>query len=185
VNAQLLSKPDYTNVGGKEIIDGLRAGATEYAVASNSGWTTVRDIDGDGEPDPWTFVEDSASLVKYMTGETPKRLFGIMPVDGSMQFYRTGTNVNEVHYDDWNKGMPQLWQIGKTALNCLSKNENGFFVMIENDMVDNGGHKNQPGRQIEEEIEFIRTVDSVVAWVEKNSVLLRDFYKKEVSEALL
>ncbi|MBP5372344.1 MAG: alkaline phosphatase [Bacteroidales bacterium] len=169
VNAQLLSKPDYTNVGGKEIIDGLRAGATEYAVASNSGWTTVRDIDGDGEPDPWTFVEDSASLVKYMTGETPKRLFGIMPVDGSMQFYRTGTNVNEVHYDDWNKGMPQLWQIGKTALNCLSKNEDGFFVMIENDMVDLGGHKNYVGRQIEEEIEFIKTVDSVIAWVEKNS----------------
>ena len=168
-NAQPVENPDYTNVGGKEILDGLRAGATEYGVASNSGWTTVRDIDGDGEPDPWTFVEDSASLVKYMTGETPKRLFGIMPVDGSMQFYRTGTNVDEVHYDDWNKGMPELWQIGKTAINCLSKNENGFFVMIENDMVDNGGHKNQAGRQIEEEIEFIKTVDSVISWIETNS----------------
>ena len=168
-NAQPVENPDYTNIGGKEILDGLRAGATEYGVASNSGWTTVRDIDGDGEPDPWTFVEDSASLVKYMTGETPKRLFGIMPVDGSMQFYRTGTNVDEVHYDDWNKGMPELWQIGKTAINCLSKNENGFFVMIENDMVDNGGHKNQAGRQIEEEIEFIKTVDSVISWIETNS----------------
>ena len=168
-DAQPVEEPDYTNVGGKEILDGLRAGATEYAVASNSGWTTVQDIDNDGTPDPWTFVEDSASLVKYLKGETPKRLFGIMPVDGSMQFYRTGTNVNEVHYDDWNKEMPSMWQIGMTAINCLSKNENGFFVMIENDMVDLGGHKNRVGRQIEEEIEFIKTVDSVIAWVEKNS----------------
>ena len=168
-DAQPVEEPDYTNVGGKEILDGLREGATEYAVASNSGWTTVRDIDGDGEPDPWTFVEDSASLVKYLKGETPKRLFGIMPVDGSMQFYRTGTNVHEVHYDDWNKEMPTMWQIGMTAINCLSKNENGFFVMIENDMVDLGGHKNRVGRQIEEEIEFIKTVDSVIYWIEHNS----------------
>ncbi|MBO7054546.1 MAG: alkaline phosphatase [Bacteroidales bacterium] len=168
-DAQPVENPDYTNVGGKEILDGLREGATEYAVASNSGWTTVRDIDGDGEPDPWTFVEDSASLVKYLKGETPKRLFGIMPVDGSMQFYRTGTNVHEVHYDDWNKEMPTMWQIGMTAINCLSKNENGFFVMIENDMVDLGGHKNRVGRQIEEEIEFIKTVDSVIYWIEHNS----------------
>lgn len=168
-DAQPVENPDYTNVGGKEILDGLREGATEYAVASNSGWTTVRDIDGDDEPDPWTFVEDSASLVQYLKGETPKRLFGIMPVDGSMQFYRTGTNVHEVHYDDWNKEMPTMWQIGMTAINCLSKNENGFFVMIENDMVDLGGHKNRVGRQIEEEIEFIKTVDSVVAWIEKYS----------------
>ena len=168
-DAQPVEEPNYSNIGGKEILDGLREGATEYAVASNSGWTKVQDIDNDGTPDPWTFVEDSASLVKYMTGETPKRLFGIMPVDGSMQFYRTGTNVNEVHYDDWNKEMPTMWQIGMTAINCLSKNENGFFVMIENDMVDLGGHKNRVGRQIEEEIEFIKTVDSVIAWVEKYS----------------
>ncbi|MCQ2958635.1 MAG: alkaline phosphatase [Bacteroidales bacterium] len=168
-NGQKKESPDYTNVGGEEIMQGLRAGATTYAISSNSGWNTVRDIDGDGEPDPWTFVEDSASLVQYMTGETPKRLFGMIPVEGSMQFYRDGIDVNNVHYDDWNKGMPRLWQIGRVAINCLSKNENGFFLMIENDMVDNGGHKNRPGRQLEEQIEFNRTVDSVIAWIEKES----------------
>lgn len=168
-NGQKKAKPNYKNVGGEEILQGLRAGATTYSIASNSGWTTVQDIDGDGEPDPWTFVEDSASLVQYMVGETPKRLFGLVPVEGSMQFYRDGKDVNTVHYDDWNKGMPQLWQIGRVAINCLSKNENGFFLMIENDMVDNAGHKNRPGRQIEEQIEFNRTVDSVIAWIEKES----------------
>lgn len=168
-NAQKIKTPDYENIGGYEMLEGLRAGVTEYAIPSNSGWTQVQDIDGDGTPDPWTFVEDSASIVQYMTGETPKRLFGLVPIESSMQFYRTGTNVNEVHYDDWNAGMPQLWQLGKVTLNCLSKNENGFFAMIENDMVDNGGHKNRPGRQIEEQIEFNRTVDSVVAWIEKYS----------------
>lgn len=168
-NGQVKEKPDYENIGGKEMLDDLRNGATEYQIASNSGWTTVRDIDGDGIPDPWTFVEDSASLVSYMTGETPKRLFALIPAEGSMQFYRTGTNVNEVHFDDWNPNMPRLWQIAKTAIHCLEQNKNGFFVMIEGDMVDNGGHKNWPGRQMEEQLEFNKTVDSVIAWIERNS----------------
>lgn len=168
-NAQLKKNPDYSKIGGKEMIDGLRAGATEYQIASNSGWNTVRDIDGDGEPDPWTFVEDSANLVKYMEGETPKRLFAMIPVEGSMQFYRDGISVNEVHFDDWNPKMPRLWQIAKTAINCLDDNENGFFLMIEGDMVDNSGHKNYPGRQIEEQMEFNRTVDTVISWIERNS----------------
>lgn len=170
IHAQKLTEPDYSSIGGIEMLEGLRNNATEFAVASNSGWTQVRDIDGDGTPDPWTFVEDSAGLVQYLHGEnTPKRLFGLMPVDGSMQFYRTGINPQEVHFDDWNKGMPRLWQIGMTAINCLSKNENGFFLMIEGDMVDNAGHKNQRGRHIEEQMEFNQTVDSVIAWIEKYS----------------
>ena len=168
--AQKLDNPEYDKIGGKEILDGLRANATTFDVASNSGWNTVRDIDGDGTPDPWTFVEDSAGLVQYLYSETvPKRLFAVMPVEGSMQFYRRGINPQEVHFDDWNAGMPKLWQIGRTAINCLSKNENGFFVMIEGDMVDNSGHKNQAGRHIEEQMEFNQTVDSVIAWIEKYS----------------
>lgn len=168
-NAQKKDAPSYDNIGGIEMLEGLRNNATDYAVKSNSGWSTVRDVDGDGQPDPWTFVEDSANLVQYMSGETPKRLFAIMPVEGSMQFYRTGTNVNEVHFDDWNPGMPKLWQIGRTAINCLSKNENGFFLMIEGDMVDNAGHKNYAGRHIEEQMSFNETVDSVISWIEKYS----------------
>lgn len=171
-NAQPKAKPKYTSIGGKEMLDGLRAGATDFEVASISGWTQVRDIDADGTPDPWTFVEDSASLVQYLsTDNVPKRLFAVMPVEGSLQFYRTGTSTDEVHFDDWNPGMPKLWQIGRTAINCLSKNDNGngFFLMIEGDMVDNAGHKNQIGRHIEEQMEFNQTVDSVIAWIEKYS----------------
>ena len=64
--AQKLDHPKYDKMGGKEILDGLRANATTFDVASNSGWNTVRDIDSDGTPDPWTFVEDSAGLVQYL-----------------------------------------------------------------------------------------------------------------------
>lgn len=171
-NAQPKAKPSYSSIGGKEMLDGLRAGATTFEVSTISGWSQVRDIDGDGQPDPWTFVEDSAGLVQYLsTDDVPKRLFAVMPVESSMQFYRTGINVDEVHFDDWNAGMPRLWQIGRTAINCLSKNDNGngFFLMIEGDMVDNAGHKNQIGRHIEEQMEFNQTVDSVIAWIEKYS----------------
>ncbi len=171
-NAQPKAQPNYSSIGGKEMLDGLRAGATNFNVSSISGWSQVRDIDGDGQPDPWTFVEDSAGLVSYLsTDDVPKRLFAVMPVESSMQFYRTGINVDEVHFDDWNAGMPKLWQIGRTAINCLSKNDNGngFFLMIEGDMVDNAGHKNQIGRHIEEQMEFNQTVDSVIAWIEKYS----------------
>jgi len=158
----------YQYTGDEEMWEDLKANNTTFRSPSNSGWTEIQDIDGDDTPDPWTLVEDSASFAALMTGNTPKRILGLAKVSSGLQFYRTGENSQEVHFDDWIPNMPELWQLSRVALNGLSKNANGFFLMIEGDMGDNAGHQNLKGRLIEEQMAFNKSVDSVITWIEAN-----------------
>ena len=167
-HGQLLLKPNYKDIGGLEFWQDIRDGVTTFRTPSNSGWTQVQDIDGDNVPDAWTLIEDSTDFAKYAYEPTPKRLLGIAKVESSMQFYRTGTNYQEVHFDDLNPQMPALWQIARVGLQTVNKNPNGFFLMIEGDAADNAGHQNYKGRMIEEMISFNTAVDTVIAWIEQH-----------------
>jgi alkaline phosphatase len=50
------------------------------------------------------------------------------------------------------------------AIELLSKNEKGFFLLIEGSMIDDGGHDNQLERMMEEVLDFDRTVGNVLKW---------------------
>lgn len=50
------------------------------------------------------------------------------------------------------------------AIELLSKNEKGFFLMIEGSMIDDGGHDNQLDRLMGEVHDFDRTVGKVLKW---------------------
>lgn len=167
-HGQLLAKPDYKAIGGLEFWEDLHAGNTLFRTPSNSGWTTVQDIDNDGNPDAWTIIEDSTDFAKYAYEPTPKRVLGMAKVESSMQFYRTGIDKQQVHFDDLNSNMPALWQIARVGLQTLKPNPQGFFLMIEGDAADNAGHQNYKGRLIEEMISFNTAVDTVIAWIEQN-----------------
>jgi alkaline phosphatase len=68
-----------------------------------------------------------------------------------------------------NANVPDLPTMTKGALNVLDANRKGFFLMIEGGAVDWAGHANQPGRTIEEQIDFNKAVEAVVRWVHRNS----------------
>lgn len=68
-----------------------------------------------------------------------------------------------------NDNVPNLSTMTKAALNVLDNDTDGFFLMVEGGAVDWAAHANQTGRMIEEQIDFNRAVDAVVAWVNKNS----------------
>ena len=68
-----------------------------------------------------------------------------------------------------NANVPDLPTMTKGALNVLDANRKGFFLMIEGGAVDWAGHANQPGRAIEEQIDFNKAVEAVVRWVQRNS----------------
>ncbi|MDR1761877.1 MAG: alkaline phosphatase, partial [Bacteroidales bacterium] len=166
--AQKVAKPSYTKFGGEQAWNDFTGGKTEISTPSLSGWNTVQDIDNDGTPDAWTFVDDSAQFAGLSNGENlPKRLFGLATVKSSLQIGRSGNN-QEVHLETFNKHVPTLAQMSLATLNVLNQNANGFFAMIENDDIDNAGHSNFKGRSIEEQIMFNEAVDSVIAWIEKH-----------------
>ena len=68
-----------------------------------------------------------------------------------------------------NEGVPTLAEMTRGALNVLGADPDGLLLMIEGGAVDWAAHANQCGRMIEEQIDFNRAVEAVVAWVEANS----------------
>ncbi len=58
----------------------------------------------------------------------------------------------------------QLWQGTKKALDILSKDEDGFFLMVEGSMIDDYGHFNELLTLMEEIYDFDQTVGKVFNW---------------------
>jgi alkaline phosphatase len=54
------------------------------------------------------------------------------------------------------------------ALEMLSENENGFFLMIESAQIDWGGHENSARYVIEETLDFDRTVGKALEFAAKD-----------------
>ena len=68
-----------------------------------------------------------------------------------------------------NANVPDLATMTKGALNVLDANRKGFFLMVEGGAVDWASHANQPGRIIEEQVDFNEAVTAVCRWVRRNS----------------
>jgi len=167
-NGALVSTPNYSNIGGKAFWEDIVSESTTFRTASLSGWTTVQDIDGDNVPDPWHLIQDSIEFAEAANGNVPKRLLGIAKAKTNLQLERTLTDGQLVYADPPVKNVPDLSIMSKAALNVLNQNPNGFFVMIEGGAVDDACHKNYKGRMIEEEIDFNKAVDTVIAWIGRN-----------------
>jgi alkaline phosphatase len=73
---------------------------------------------------------------------------------------------------DFNQNVPSLATMTRGALNVLDNDEEGFFLMVEGGAVDwawTVGGAGYRGRAIEEQIDFNRSVEAVVDWVEQFS----------------
>lgn len=113
------------------------------------------------------------------TQDPPDRVFGLPQVAQTLQYERTGPDRD----DDGNpidgaepyeaeelETVPSLAEMTDGALNVLQNaSDEGMFLMVEGGAIDWGGHSNELGRMIEEQIAFNETVDTVVEWVEQES----------------
>ena len=64
--------------------------------------------------------------------------------------------------------VPTLDTMTKGALNVLSQNDNGFFLMVEGGAVDWQNHANLMDRMITEQVDFDNAVASTMEWIEAN-----------------
>ncbi|UPW18772.1 alkaline phosphatase [Agarivorans sp. TSD2052] len=65
--------------------------------------------------------------------------------------------------------IPQLNEMTEIAIEILSKNPNGFVLMVEGSQIDFAGHINDEERVIHETIAFDKTVAEVANWAELRS----------------
>ncbi len=168
----------FDSVGDEALWKRLQAGTA-------GAWNpALDDANGNGRPDPgewqdadhnrkaddaWVLVESRADFQRLMSGDTPKRVIGIPQVAGTLQERRSGDGDAAPFEVPLIESVPTLVEMTRAALNVLDDDPDGLFLMIEGGAVDWAGHRNQPGRTIEEQIDFNRAVDAVVEWVENNS----------------
>lgn len=63
---------------------------------------------------------------------------------------------------------PSLPEMTKTALDFLSKNEKGFFLLVEGGRIDHAGHANSVEDLLEDFLEFDEAIGAVLEFRKKN-----------------
>ncbi len=158
-------KHDYQNVGGEDTWKALKSGKM-----------------------PWKLIERREDFEALTLGPTPPKVVGTAQVSSTLQQGRRqialpgeknrsiGASVPaspqsspaEPFAVPMNKNVPSLAVMAKAAINCLDDNPRGFYLMIEGGAVDWANHANQPDRMIEEQIDYLKAVEAVVAWIESH-----------------
>jgi alkaline phosphatase len=103
----------------------------------------------------YTVIDDVAGLESLDTGKTGKvaGIFG----SGTLPYESDGMGI-----------MPHLSDLAATAINILSRDPDGFFVMIEGGLIDKGAHDHNLKRNIGETLEFSKTVEAACSWAKKH-----------------
>ncbi|MBN2425935.1 MAG: alkaline phosphatase [Calditrichaceae bacterium] len=127
------------------------------------------DADGDGIEDKWILIDDRKEFVDLSANKTPKRLLGVAKIYSTLQSERNGDSLAAPFAVPLIESVPTLEEMTQVALNILDEDPDGFFLMIEGGAVDWVSHANNSSRLIEEQIDFNKSVEAVVDWVEKNS----------------
>jgi alkaline phosphatase len=145
----------------KFLYDNITAGETLFQDENGKDYT-VMSADSDKTADKWSFHSSYNDLKEIADGKNvPNRLFSMPKVFSTLQANRES--------DAFNTQVPSLEILSNAALNVLSKNENGFFLMIEGGAIDWASHDSSYVRSIEETHDFNNAVNSVIKWVEENS----------------
>jgi len=132
--------------------------------------TAGGDADGDGDADPWTLIQSKSQFERLAYADkTPARVCGTARSATTLQQSRAGNTMAAPYTVPMNANVPDLAIMTKGALNVLDANRKGFFLMVEGGAVDWAGHANQPGRTIEEQVDFNEAVEAVCRWVRRNS----------------
>jgi alkaline phosphatase len=168
--------PDHPEFGSGGV---PRTRPSNYRTISTGDFAALR-AGTAGGANPWTLVEDSASLKAIAAGTqaAPERLFGLVPVGGSLNSRNTAGQTNAYDpriFDPANPNgavpfvMPDLAELALAGINSLKNDPDGFFAMIEGASVDSAAHANNLPQLVEEQLAFNRSVDSVIKWIETES----------------
>ncbi len=163
--------PEYLPTGKRNPLPLL----TNYRyVGGVASWAKLR---FGSHPGGWTLIQTPAEFQALRTGPTPERVLGTAQVHGTLQQQRS--LVKPVPADKpypyspfdvpLNEDVPKLAVMVEAALNCLDDDPDGMFLMVEGGAVDWACHANQGHRMIEEQLDFLAAVESVIKWIEKNS----------------
>lgn len=119
----------------------------------------------------WTFTSSRRVVQEIVRGESnPSRLFVLAPVAKTLSEMRSDTSYLPGD-NKTNENIPTLKEMSLAALQVLSQDPDGFFLMIEGGAIDWANHENYKVRMIEEYASFYLTVEGVIQYLEFNGML--------------
>ncbi|VEG26019.1 alkaline phosphatase [Actinomyces howellii] len=135
-----------------------------------------------GGKTPLSFIEERSQFEALAdaglapTQEQCRAAIGTRPVAGiaqvaeTLQERRAGGTASDIELGVTPRNdVPSLATMTRGALNRLSTDSNGMFLMVEGGAVDWAGHSNFTNHLIEEQTDFNEAVQAVVDWVETSS----------------
>ncbi|MCL2117881.1 MAG: alkaline phosphatase [Planctomycetaceae bacterium] len=151
-------KVTYDYVGGKDTWDEIVANRT---------------ING------FDFIETRQEFEQLAnpTAALPKKVLGIARAGGTIFAFDGAPDscpadaavADKVTRSIDTNEQPTLSIMSLGALNVLSQNKNGFYIMIEGGYIDGAAHGNNAEGVVYEVTGFTKAIDAVIDWVEKNS----------------
>lgn len=114
----------------------------------------------------YQWIETKTDFEKLARGDlqlAKPKVLGVAQAHNTLQFNRSGEGMGKL-----NANVPDLATMSLGALQVLSRNDKGFFLMVEGGAVDWAAHANDTARIVEEQIDFNAAVRAVLGWVERN-----------------
>ncbi len=100
---------------------------------------------------------------KQLLESTDKRILGLFANSGMSDgiAYSNNKSKNDFHE-------PSLSDMTKSALSKLSKNDKGFFLMVEAGQIDWAAHRNDAGTLLHEMLKMDELIGTLLEWGKKN-----------------
>lgn len=154
--------------GGNPMFDanGQPRATPSYEYIGENDWNRL--VDGQT---PYEVVQTKEEFAALAEGDTPQQVVGFAQTGSTLQSDRSGLAADGVPFSaPRNQNVPELKDMTSAALNVLDNaSDDGFFLMVEGGAIDWGSHANNAASMVEEQVDFNRTVETVVNWVEENS----------------
>ena len=169
-NGMSISKASFDYVFSEALFNALKSD-TLKSFRNNDRAYLVQDINNDNKRDSWMFADSRKKFESIASGEEiPTRLLGILPVKSTIQAYRAGES--KVPFDiPSNPDVPSLELATKAALQVVSKDKDGFFLMVEGGAIDWANHDNNAARLVEEYIAFYQSIEACLLWLKEKGEL--------------
>ncbi|GHC29965.1 alkaline phosphatase [Kushneria pakistanensis] len=134
-------------------LDVMLGGGLQYFTSEENGGMAASDLLVQAEAQGYTFVGNATDL-ENAEGD---RLLGLFADDAM-----------DTSYGESGDDQPTLAQMTQTALDTLSQNENGFFMMVEGSQIDWAGHANDAGWAMNDSLAFEDAVKTAQQFSEEN-----------------
>lgn len=161
-----------------QILGTLGGNGLEVALGGGRGNFFPEEIEGGRRKDgrnlanEWVASSDKAAYVADRDGllsidtDSTDRLLGLF--DGSHMDYE----LDREDHPSTPSVQPSLTEMTETAINMLSRNENGFYLMVEGGRVDHGHHMGNAQRALHDAVALSEAVAKAAEMVDLSETLI-------------